>query len=226
MRDEDPRLGAMTPLVTRAHDVRTDAAGLEHMTAAMDRTHRGVVRQLIAAEARIAELEAEAARLRRANHQVAQRAFFLQPGLRVLVGGHPGVTQEAPVMVPVLLDGMHQAGRFPAEFVHLDTSIVAHLGDGTATVDGQRLEVRNIHLTRNAEETPLDGADVGRPPFHHQAGSASDYLEALAEEICHGPRTVESVETIAHGGTLKIHIRFDVPSKRAQLTDLLYVDEP
>lgn len=224
MRDEDPRLGAMTALVTRAHDVRTDAAGLEHMVGAMDRTHRGVVRQLIAAEARIAELEAEAARLRRVNHQAAQRAFFLQPGLRVLVGGHPGVTQEAPVMVPVLLDGMHQAGRFPAEFVHLDTTMdVRGRTTWSAPVDGEEQHGAAYGL----RVTPLDGAaEVERPPFQHQPGSASDYLEALAEEVCHGPRTVESVETIAQGGTLKIHIRFDVPSKRAQLTDLLYVDEP
>jgi hypothetical protein len=152
-----------------------------------------------------------------------QRAFFLQPGLRVRVGNFYGYTQEAPVMVPVLLDDGHHVGRFDAKFVHHVMPDPKDASTWSARVDGEEQNGTAYGL----RITPLDGvAEAERPPFQHQPGSASDYLEALAEEVCHGQRTVESLETMAHGNTLKIHIRFDVPSKRAQLTDLLYVNEP
>lgn len=72
---------------------------------------------------------------------------------------------------------------------------------------------------------PCDEAvtDVERPPFHHRPGDASDYLEALSEEIHHGPRRPLKIETLASGRVLKIHISFDVPDRRGELTDLLFV---
>lgn len=189
----------------------------------------------------------EIARLRRENHQAARRAYKLQPGLRVKVGAFEGTVQEEPVMVPVLLDGQFVTGRFGAEFVHVlspaeqpSTARTSAAFTNGAPVTFQVAEASNIRLTlldergdpvSTTESVPFvpverpEPVDVERPPFHHQPGDASDYLEALSEEIHHGPRRPLRMETVAVGHVLKIHISFDVPDRRGELTDLLFVAE-
>lgn len=173
----------------------------------------------------------EIARLRRENQQAAQRAFFLQPGLRVqLPGGREGTTIDERVQASVLLDGHEVA-------VRVDTRHLRYLATAPArvTVDGVDIgTARNIRLTSlEPDGTPVpyvladrgERPDDERPPFHHERGNPSDYLEALAEEIHNGPRQVERFSTVAEGSVLNVMIRFGIPPVRGALTDLLYVAE-
>lgn len=175
----------------------------------------------------------EIRRLRIENHRSAQRAFKLQPGLRVRVGDHLGEVVDQPVMVPVLFDGMHVTGRFDEKFVHW-VPPTGTVTDGAGKVLGEATGLRVTPLEPREEDgTPIPYTLVDRPVpvdgerrrFHHQPGDASDYLEALSDELDHGPRRPLRIETIASGHVLKIHISFDVPDRRGELTDLLFVAE-
>lgn len=223
-----PNPDAFAGLVRTAAQACERTGHNEALAQAADRTYRDVVAEL-------AEARAQIDRLWRENHEAAQRAFYLQPGVRVrLASGHEGVTQAGPVQASVLLDGHAVA-------VHVDSKFLGFVARELAaparvTVDGVDIgTARNIRLASlEPDGTPVpyviaDGPepdDAERPPFHHETGNPSDYLEALAEEVHNGPRPVERLTTIAEGSVLNVVIRFGTAPVRGALTDLLYVDRP
>jgi hypothetical protein len=228
-------------LETLTDQAERDATELEALREQLEVTYRRIdvesergatLQEELAAEKR------ENARLRRENGKVAQRAFYLQPHLRVkLPNGHEGVTLEAPVQASVVLDGQSVAVRVDSKhlrFVAAENPRTLR-GAGNVTVDGVNIgTARDIRLTPlGANGAPIPYAiadrpepdDGRRPPFHHERGNISDYLEALAEEIHNGPRSVERLSTVAEGSVLNVIIHFGVPPRRGELTDLLYVAE-
>jgi len=214
------RLGQFNALVTQTEE---DATTLEEL--------REENTQLTSA---LGAANEEIRRLRIENHRSAQRAFKLQPGLRVRVGDHLGEVVDQPVMVPVLFDGMHVTGRFDEKFVHW-VPPTGTVTDGAGKVIGEATGLRVTPLEPREEDgTPIPYALVDRPVpvdgerrrFHHQPGDASDYLEALAEEVTNGPRELLTLHTLADREELTVRLRFNVPSKRGELSDLLYVAHP